>query len=67
MCVTQPHYGEGGSFAFEFFFVLAQLRDMLTAENSTVVAEKSHHRRPFRPQRTQLYRVAVDIRQRHAR
>ena len=39
------------SFRPEFLFVLAQLRDMLAAEDSTVVAQEDHDRGPVRPQR----------------
>jgi hypothetical protein len=35
--VAQPDGGNSCAFLLEFFFVCAQLRDMLAAKNSTVV------------------------------
>jgi hypothetical protein len=42
--------------------VLAQLRDMLAAENSAVVPQKGHHRWSFRPDGTQGYQIVFGIR-----
>jgi hypothetical protein len=41
--IPQADGSEVGTCLFELVFVFAQLRDMLTAENSAVVAEKDHH------------------------
>ncbi len=48
--VTESDGSEGGSGLLEFVFVLAQLRDMLAAEDSAVVAQEDHDRRSFLPQ-----------------
>ncbi len=42
--VAQPDGGETGPSFAEFPFVLAQLRSMLAAEDSTIVAEKDDNR-----------------------
>jgi hypothetical protein len=42
--------------------MFAQLRDVLPAEDSTVVAEKDDHRGGVSPQSTQTDRSVVDIR-----
>jgi len=52
------------AFLLELLLVFAQLRDVLTAENSTVVAEKDDYGRRVGPQRAEANRLAVDIRQR---
>lgn len=43
----------------------AQLRDVLTAENSTVVAKEDHRSRVIGPQRPQAESIAVNIRKRN--
>jgi hypothetical protein len=43
--------------------MLAQLRDMLAAEDSTVVAQENDHSRAIGPQRTQANGSAVGVRQ----
>ena len=48
--VTQPDGGNAGSFKVEFRLVLAQLRDVLAAEDSAIVPQKDHHRRRFGPE-----------------
>jgi hypothetical protein len=54
------------AFFAKLLFEFAQLRDVLTAENSTVMAKKDDDRRRIAPQGTQPYRFSVDIRQRDA-
>jgi hypothetical protein len=41
----------------------AQLRDMLTAEDSTVMAQEDDHRRPVRPEEVKLHGTFVGVRQ----
>jgi hypothetical protein len=48
---------------FEFFLVLAQLRDVLAAEDSPVVPKESQHRGLFLPQRAEAHGSAIAIRQ----
>lgn len=48
--ITQANHGEAGAFLFELFFEFAQLRDVLSAEDSTVVPEENQHRGPAFPQ-----------------
>src|SRR5262249_12401742 len=43
--------------------MLAQLRDVLAAEDSSVVAKKDGHRRTARPERTEAPLVSIGIRQ----
>jgi hypothetical protein len=65
--VTQADSGELCVFLAEGRFVFAQLRDVLTAEHSTVVAEKYNHGGTFLPQRTEPKFAAVRIRQHDSR
>jgi hypothetical protein len=46
--------------------VFAQLRDMLTAEDSAIVPEKNHHRGRFRPQRSKQDLFVIGIGQANA-
>ena len=48
--VTEADRGEPSAFGFEFWFILAQLRDVLTAEDSTIVSQKHNHGRTIGPQ-----------------
>src|SRR3989442_10349779 len=43
--VAQPNGGKPGSLLDELLFVLAQLRDMLPAKDSAIVAQEYHGRR----------------------
>jgi hypothetical protein len=47
--------------------VFAQLRDVLAAEDSTVMPQKNDHSRTLGPKRSQAHAVAINIRQRNAR
>jgi len=49
--ITHADNRQPRSLGPEFLFMLAQLRDVLTAEDSTIVPQEDHHRRPVRPQR----------------
>jgi hypothetical protein len=59
--VAQPDGGQAGSFLAKLRFVLAQLRDVLAAEDSAIVPQKDHDRGPFGPQRSQPDRMAFRI------
>ena len=48
--IAQSHNSETCAFLLEFFFECAQLRDMLAAKNSTIVAQKDQDGRPTLPQ-----------------
>jgi hypothetical protein len=48
--IAQSDSSQAGAFPHEFFFEFAQLRDMLSAEDSTVVAKKHQHGRSALPQ-----------------
>jgi hypothetical protein len=43
MCVSQAHDGEIRAPAAKFLFMNAQLRNVLAAEDSTIVAQKNQH------------------------
>jgi hypothetical protein len=60
--VAQANGRKTRAFLFELVFKFAQLRDMLTAEDSTIVAKEDQHRRSALPQRTETRGIAVDIR-----
>ena len=59
--VAQSHSCQAGAFFLEFVFGCAQLRDMLAAENSAVVAEKNEHSRSALPQRSQTRGLAIGV------
>ncbi|HEX5434736.1 MAG TPA: hypothetical protein VFY05_10900, partial [Candidatus Angelobacter sp.] len=61
--VAQADGGKAGAALLKLLKVLAQLRDMLRAENSTIVPEKDDHRRRVGPQGTEMHRFAIDVRQ----
>jgi hypothetical protein len=61
LAVPQPDGGQPGSFFLECFLVLAQLRDVFTAENSSVVAQKNDHCGPARPQGTENCFLTIAI------
>ena len=50
MRVSQADCSQSGAFALEFGFVLAQLRDVLAAEDSPIVAKENNHGRVRLPQ-----------------
>lgn len=64
--ITQPDSGKCCSLVFELLLIFAQLRNVLTAEDSTIVAQENHDCRMVSPQGTQLYRIAINIRQGHS-
>ena len=65
--ITQAHRSQMCSGIFEGIFLLAQLRDMLAAEDSTIVPEEHQDYGRIPPQRTKLYLLVVNIRQNDSR
>jgi hypothetical protein len=61
--VAQADGGKSGAALKELLKVLAQLRDVLAAENSTIVPQKDDHRRRISPQGAECYWLAVHVRQ----
>jgi NAD(P)-dependent dehydrogenase (short-subunit alcohol dehydrogenase family) len=64
--VAQADHGDAGAFLPERGLKFTQLRDVLSAEDSTVMAEKDQHSRRFGPERAQAHGIAFDIGQRYA-
>jgi hypothetical protein len=62
IAVTQTYRCQVGSVPVKFRLIFAQLRDVLAAENSSVVTKKDNHRRPLLPQRAQTDLVAIRVR-----
>jgi len=52
-----------GARCFELLFVLAQLRDVLAAEDSPVMPKKHHHSGALLPQGPEPHLTSVRIRQ----
>jgi hypothetical protein len=48
--IAEANGGQGSPFVAECGFVVAQLRDVLAAEDSAVVAKEHDNRRPVGPQ-----------------
>lgn len=67
IAIAQPNRGHIDAFFTKGALLRAQLRDVLAAENSTVVAQEHNHRRLSFPQRTQSDLAPVGIRQRNRR
>jgi len=65
--VAQSDRRQSGSGLLEFGFALAQLRDMLTAEDSTVVPQKNNHGWILLPQRAEADIAAARLRQHYIR
>ena len=61
--VAQPHHRQTGAGRPKPFLAFAQLRDVLVAEDSPIVAEKDHHLRMIGPERAQSNRVSIHVRQ----
>ena len=49
------------AFLLEFGFEFAQLRDMLSAEDSTVMAKEDHHGGSTLPQGAETRRLAIGV------
>ena len=61
--VAQDDGGEGGASFLNLWLVIAQLRDMLPAEDSPVVAQQDQHNGLFFPQGTEADLLAIGIRE----
>ena len=59
--IAQSNRSETRAFLLELGFKFAQLRDVLSAEDSTVVAQEDERSRPSLPQRAKARGFAVDI------
>lgn len=60
--IAQADHGQLRAFFLELSFKLAQLRDMLAAEDSTVVTKKDQDGRTVLPQGTKTRGVAIGVR-----
>src|SRR5260370_13831027 len=61
LAVAQPHHGQARPQLLEFRLVFAQLRDVQTAEYSTVLAKKNKYRNPIFPKGTQADLLTITI------
>lgn len=61
--IAQADSGQLRTCCFEFILVLAQLRDVLTAEDSSVMTKENYHRRALLPQRPEAQLAVIGIRQ----
>lgn len=61
--IAQSNYGETCAFLLKFSFKFAQLRDVLSAEDSTVMTKEDHHGRPSLPQGAEASRLAIGVRE----
>jgi hypothetical protein len=61
--IAQANHGEMSAFLLELDFEFAQLRDVLSAEDSTVVAKEDHYGRSTLPQRAEARWFAIGVRE----
>ena len=61
VCVAQADGGQPGAFIAECRFVVAQLRDVLAAENSSVVAKEGDHCGVVGPERAESDRLSSRV------
>jgi hypothetical protein len=61
--VSQPYGSQARSFLFKLVLMFTQLRDVLPAKNSSVVAKKDEHGRRAFPQRAEADFAPIGIRQ----
>ena len=61
--VAQSDGGQPGAFCAECLFVVAQLRDVLAAEDSSVVAKEGDHRWLIGPERAESDGLSFRVRQ----
>jgi hypothetical protein len=64
--VAQADDSQMSAFTFELGFKFTQLRDVLSAEDSTVMAKEDHHGRSTLPQGAKTRRLAVGVRKRNS-
>ena len=61
--VAQAYGGNARALELKAFFPFAQLRDMLAAKQSPIVAQKCHHTWLASPQRSKPYGLTLCVRQ----
>ena len=59
--VAEAHSSNAGPFELKSLFSLAQLRDMLAAEHSTIVTEKGYHAWSAGPERSQAHLFPLGV------
>ncbi len=64
--IAQPNYRQMSAFLLELGFEFAQLRDVLSAEDSTVMPKEDHHGGSGLPQRSEPRLLAVGVRERYS-
>ncbi|HET9164977.1 MAG TPA: hypothetical protein VFP11_03190, partial [Candidatus Angelobacter sp.] len=64
--IAQADHGQMRAFFLELGFKFAQLRDVLSAENSTVMTKEDHHGRSALPQGAETRWLAIGIRERYS-
>lgn len=64
--VAETDHHKSGAFAREGLLMFAQLRDVLSAEDSPVVTQKNYDRRRTGPQRSQLHWMTIRVWKRNA-
>lgn len=62
--IAQPDDSEVSAFLLELGFEFAQLRDVLSAKDSTVVAKEDHDGGSTLPQGAEASRIAIGVRKR---
>jgi len=67
LCVTQTDGGQPSAFIAECLFVVAQLRDVLAAEDSSIVAKEGDHCGVIRPERAESDRPSFRVGQDNSR
>jgi len=65
--VAKAYRYQTGALLTKILFMFAQLRDVLAAENSAVVAKKNNHRRGLCPKRAKARGMAIEVGQRDSR
>ena len=63
VAISQSHSSQGCPLALKGALMFAQLRDVLTAEDSTIMAKKNKNRRPLFPESSKTMVVPIAIRQ----
>ena len=67
VCVAQTDSSQTSAFIAECLFVVAQLRDVLAAKDSAVVAKERDHCRPVGPKRAESNGSPFRVRQDYSR
>ena len=61
IAIAQAYRHQIGALRAEFGLVIAQLRDVLAAEDSSIVAQKGYHARLLLPERAEAYLASFRI------